>query len=197
MPKLDTACLRDFREVWSTNQDRPFIWKSHWKQLGWAHKLVGQANILWASWQKLRGGTHLLALWEDASEEEQWPLPTLLSGRKLPLQLSLWHQTLRFLPVCPWCLLGCCPSAGTQREWVWVSPFPGPLRGTTWDSRSSLSLSVTFPAGFYGQKLWRLLFLALELWAWGPGVGLGPLALLLRGHLCSWDIPLIFTCGTL
>ena len=29
--------------------------------------------------------------------------------------------------------------------------------------------------GFYSQKLWRLIFLALETWAGGPDVGLDPL----------------------
>ena len=33
------------------------------------------------------------------------------------------------------------------------------------------------PTGFCSQKLWRLIFLALEPWAGGPTVGLGPLTL--------------------
>ena len=32
------------------------------------------------------------------------------------------------------------------------------------------------PTGFHSQKLWRLIFLALEPWAGGPGAGLGLLA---------------------
>ena len=39
-------------------------------------------------WWSLRYGIHLLALWlcvAEGSEEEQWPLPTILSGRKLSL----------------------------------------------------------------------------------------------------------------
>ena len=42
------------------------------------------------------------------------------------------------------------------------------------------SLVVLFTSsnltGFYSQKLWEFIFLALEPWAEGPGVGLGPLA---------------------
>ena len=36
--------------------------------------------------------------------------------------------------------------------------------------------TASAPAGIYTQKLWGLIFLALEPWAEGPGVGLGPLA---------------------
>ena len=38
---------------------------------------------------------------------------------------------------------------------------------------SHTSQSFFFPAGFYGQKLWGLIFQALEPWAGWPGVGLG------------------------
>lgn len=39
--------------------------------------------------------------------------------------------------------------------------------------QNSLSPSPTIPAVFYSQKLWGLGFLAMELWAGGPDVGLG------------------------
>ena len=39
-----------------------------------------------------------------------------------------------------------------------------------------MSSTDSIPTGFYSQKLWGLIFLALELWAGGTGVGLGPLA---------------------
>ena len=35
------------------------------------------------------------------------------------------------------------------------------------------SSTDSIPTGFDGQKLWGLIFLALEPWAGGPGVGLG------------------------
>ena len=43
-------------------------------------------------------------------------------------QLSTWCQTLWFLPTCHWCPSRCCPGAGAQRKWVWVSPRAGPSK---------------------------------------------------------------------
>ena len=39
-----------------------------------------------------------------------------------------------------------------------------------------VSSNDSIPIGFYSQKMWGLLFLALEPWAEGPGMGLGLLA---------------------
>ena len=36
-----------------------------------------------------------------------------------------------------------------------------------------VSSTNSIPTGFYSLKLWGLIFLALEPWAVGPGVGLG------------------------
>ena len=52
-----------------------------------------------------------------------------------------------------------------------VSLCVGSLRGTAWDSR--IFFHQPIPAGFCSQKLWGLIFLALEPWAGWPGVGLG------------------------
>ena len=38
------------------------------------------------------------------------------------------------------------------------------------------SSTDSIPAGFQSQKLWGLIFLTLEPWAGGPGIGLGLLA---------------------
>ena len=57
-------------------------------------------------------------------------MPALPSGRKLPLQLSPWHQIIQVLTLYFCHLLSCCPSARAQNEWVWVSPYTGPLRDT-------------------------------------------------------------------
>ena len=62
-------------------------------------------------------------------------------------------------------------QAGARREWVWVSPCVGSLRGTAWDSRSFYH--QLNPHWFCRQMLWGLIFLALEPWARGSGVGLG------------------------
>ena len=61
------------------------------------------------------------------------------------------------------------------RRVSWREPMRSPLKGTAWDSRSPLSPSTSIPAGFYSQKFWGLLFLALEPQAGGPEVGLGSL----------------------
>ena len=37
--RLDVACFRDFKKIWSMSQDRSFIWKYLWKQHGWTCRL--------------------------------------------------------------------------------------------------------------------------------------------------------------
>ena len=44
MLRLGTACLRDLGTVHSMSKDRPFVWRSYWKGLGWAHKLGGMGS---------------------------------------------------------------------------------------------------------------------------------------------------------
>ena len=86
-------------------------------------------------------------------------------------QLLPWCQTPQFISVCHWCLSSCCPSAGAPNEWVWLSLCVGCLKRTAWDSRSSSTDSIR--ADLCSQKLWRIIFLALEPWAGWHGVGLG------------------------
>ena len=123
----------------------------------------------------------LLALCGKASSKEQWPLPALLSERKLPLQFFPWCWIIQFLPIYLWCLSSCCPHAGAQREWIWVSPCMGPLRGSAWDSRSfHLSQSqspLVFTTKSYGTGTlgWGGL-----VWGWDPS--------LLGGTSASQDI---------
>ena len=75
----------------------------------------------------------------EGSESGQWLLPGLwccfIHEKAVP-QHSPWCQTLQFLPICHWCPSSCCPGAGTQREWICISPksFLGRLRGDAWDS---------------------------------------------------------------
>lgn len=118
--------LRDSRNVRSMNQDRLFVWKSHWKWLQWAHKLGG-------TWSQItRVGQPVLArlieiqirqppesaCWEwGGLNIQQWILPALLCGRKLLLQTFSASQTIQFPPpICSCCLLSCCPSAGAYSE---------------------------------------------------------------------------------
>ena len=82
----------------------------------------------------------------------------------------------KLLPLC-WSSEGMSQSKSVYR----------PFKRNSWDSRRPLSNSATTPTGFYSQKLWGLLFLALkpwagdQVWSWDPS--------LLRGEFCSWDIP--------
>ena len=85
-----------------------------------------------------------------------------------PLALTLMpdNSVLLHMSLMPFKLLLLCWSS----DGILVST----LRGTAWDS-ISLSSTVSNPTGFYIQKL-SVIFLALEPWARGPGVGLQPLA---------------------
>ena len=76
----------------------------------------------------------------------------------------------------------------------------GSLRGISWGSSSFFHPFK--PRWFLQQKLWGLIFLALEPWAGGPGVGLGLLALeialpnfypphVAEGPACSMSEPLL------
>ena len=109
-------------------------------------KSPGWGKLCEPGWWSLWYGAHLSALWGNSSENEQWPLPGLLSGKELYLtntppapapRLLLWCQLLQFLPplmpLVPFKLL---PHAGAEREWVQVNLCMGPLRGIAWDSRS-------------------------------------------------------------
>lgn len=65
----------------------------------------------------------------------------------------------------------------TQSKWVCqqVSLLAGFLRETCATS-ADLCLTQPVSPGFHSEKLWGLLFLALEPWAGDPYVGLEPLA---------------------
>ena len=119
------------------------------------------------------------------SSKEQQPVPALLSERERAAfpQLVPWCWTVQFFLVCPWCLLSCCPHIGLRGSESECGSFKKKCLGL----QKLLSSSASISAGFYSQKLWELLFLALEPWAGGPGCGAG--TPLLRQELCSCDIP--------
>ena len=172
--------LRDFRKVYNMNQDRPFVWKSHWKCLGWTHKLggsgtqgitrVGQTSISHVN-GRLWYGVPLPAPWREDSVQEQWLLPALLSGWKLPLYPLPQKQTVQFLLVCFWCFSSCHFSAGAQSQWDWVSLCTVPL-GETPGSPGALHFSSIIPTDFHSQKFWNpglggLVWVGLRLLAQG------------------------------
>ncbi|KAF6119961.1 hypothetical protein HJG60_010328 [Phyllostomus discolor] len=113
-----------------------------------------------------------VSLLGEGSGKGQWPLPAFLSGRKLSPSSCLDDRHFSFyMPLAPFKLLSWCWSS----EGVSLNKsMCGFLRGTAWDSRSSSTNSV--PTGFCSQKLWGLIFLAVEHWAGGPDVELGLLA---------------------
>ena len=98
-------------------------------QLRWTHKLSGEESLgspRWVKqyepgWGSLRYGTSLLALWGEVWQRDNG-------------SCSPWCQSLKCHPVYHWCLSSCYPSAGTQRQWVWVGKYVCGLRGTAWGS---------------------------------------------------------------
>ena len=128
-------------------------------------------QIVWARLMETQIWHCLLALLGVGSETEHWPLPELLSGRKLlsssclmldnsfpprmsliPFNLWLWHWSSE-----------------------WVSPSKsvhGPVKRKCLGFQQFLSSTASISSGFYIQKLAGFIFLALEPWAGGPGVGL-------------------------
>ena len=82
----------------------------------------------------------------------------------------------------------------------------GPFRRNAWDSSCHSSHSATIPAGFHSQKLWVVLFLALEHWnwvscygAWTPhsigGTSTTEISLLIFiCHTWVWDQPVNCLC---
>ena len=116
--------------------------------------------------------------WEKAAP----PALTLMPNGSVPPCMSL-------------VLLSCCPSTGAQRVWVPVSLNAGPLR-----LQKPFAHSATILAGFYSRKLWILLFLALESWAWvlhgipgfSGGTSTAEISLLtFLFHMWVWDQPIL------
>ena len=162
--------------------------RAHWSQLllvwydlgvktshsygkaAWMAPQLGEVEPLWIS-------TVLARLMES----QIWYQPTGSVGEGLAQANGLCSpqcQTLQFLPVYYWCPPYCHPSAGTQRESVLVGDsmcgFP---RMNFLGLQQPASSTNSIPAGFCSQKLWGLIFLALEPWAGGPSVGPGLRAL--------------------
>ena len=115
-------------------------------------------------------------------------------------QLLPWCQTFPFLFVCNCCLSSHYPSAGAQREWVWVSLSVGSLRGTAWDSRSFFHRLGS--CCFLQPEVMGTFLPGIEPWAGWPGIGLGLLTPVISlpsfylphirvGPACSAFLPLL------
>ena len=69
----------------------------------------------------------------------------------------------------------------------------GPFTRNCQGVQQFLSSITSMPAGFCSQELWGLIFLVLEPWAEGPGVGLGTFApeisiLIFTCYFSVWDL---------
>ena len=111
---------------------------------------------------------------------ESWPPP---------LALMLDNSVLPCMSLVLFNILSPCWSS----EGVSLSnSMHGPFKRNCQGVQQFLSFSASSPTGFYSQKLWWLIFLALEPWAGGPGVGLGILIpeiwlLVCICHIWAWD----------
>lgn len=130
-------------------------------------------------WWRLRDGAPPAAL----------GVGTLIRGRMASASTFVWEEAASLPDARQFSLPPNDPAAihmlelrQSEFEQVCVQ---APLKGTGWDSRSTPSLSALIPTHFYIQKSQGLLFLALDPWAAGPGLGLGPS--LSREHLHSQD----------
>ena len=135
--KPDAVCWEILGKSESMNQDKPFLQKSHWKQLGWTWKLggVGPQGIT-RMWQ---------TLWAWLVKTQIWSLPagsvegTMASDSTSDWQRVVcttspltppWFQTIQSLParifLIPFKLL---PQLWSSKG-VSLSKCEGPLRGT-------------------------------------------------------------------
>ena len=209
------CCLSNFGKYETWAKTRHLYGKATVNSLGgpknWERQSLGD-SLDWGKqcelcWWSLRFGACLPALWRKGSSEKQWPLPILLSGRKLPPpQFLLCCQTIQFFPICLWCLSSCCPCSGAQREWVRLSPCGQPFKRNCLRDQKPSFPSASISTGFYCPKLYGPLF--LEPWA-GEGVSCVRLGHLVPQaetsaakislstficHTCVWDQPFSRLC---
>ena len=107
----------------------------------------------------------------EGSSKEQWPLPVLLSGRKLSSQLLPSSQIIHFPTICLWYL----SSTGAQREGVQSKSVHRPSKKNCLGFQIISTSFSPNPAGFYSQKLWGLLGTGILGWGADGGLGTTPL----------------------
>ena len=160
------------------SQDQPFIRKSHGYQLGWngvlgvlqggansASQVDGVSDVAPACWicgsvragraQKMDNGLcQSFYLGESCS-----PVPALMPDTLVPSCMPLV-----LFKLLPWCW----SSEGMSLSMSLCGFFKGNCLGL-----QKFLLPTQSPLFFCSSKLWGLIFLALQLWAGGSGVGLG------------------------
>ena len=164
--------------------------KVGWERASRNHQ--GGANSV----NQVDGFSHIAST--AGSDKEQWPLSECLSGRKLPPALTPMpdNSVPPLMSLMPFNLLSLCWSSEG------VSPIKsvhGPFKRNSQIAQQFLSSTASIPSGFYSQKLWQHLFLALEPWAGGLDVVLGPLVpeISLLSFICHtwvWKQPILPLC---
>ena len=140
-------------------------------KVGWAkasRNYQGGANSEPGWWRLIVLASSSVALWEEGLSKEQWPLPALLSRRKLSQALALMPDS-SVLSICLWWLNLLPPY------WILegVSLCTGPLRGTARESSSSVFHSLNFHWFWVpnGNKSPARSCGDLSFWHWNPGLG--------------------------
>ena len=163
------------------------------KQLGWAPKL-GEVEPLWI----LKMGLTVLA---RLMGSKIWHQPTDSVGEQAQQRdnvlCSPQCQTIQYLPVYHWCPSSCHPSAGAQREWVWLGE---PMCVPQEELLRAPEVSTSDNCCWISQpEIGGIIFLAQKSWAGGSSVGqelLAPETSLLNfyplgcGAACSASVPL-------
>ena len=94
-------------------------------------------------------------------------------GEGCPQPLALMSDNL--VPYCMSLMFFKLMSSCWSSEGVSLSKsVHGPFKRYCLRCKKFLSSTTLIPTQFYRQKLWRLIFMALELWAWELSVVLGP-----------------------
>ena len=138
-----------------------------------------------------------VALYWESSEKSQWPLLTLLSGKKLSSALASLTDTSvpPFIPQVPFNLLPWCQSSEGVCLHKSVCRF---LKRKCLGLQKFLLLTQAL-LFFCSQKIWALIFLPLEHWTGWPCLGLGFVApeipsQIFIHHMWVWDQPVPCLC---
>ena len=154
-------------------QNKPFLWKSHCKQLGWARKLgeagpqgitrVGQtvrARLMESQIWCLLTGSVVLSRGR-AQQRNNGLCQHFCLGESCPPssrpdagQCSSSHKSLVSFNLLP-------PSLSSEGVGVSKSKH-GPFKRSCLGLQKFLCSTASVPAGFHSQKLWRFIFLALD-----------------------------------
>ena len=123
MLRLNAACLRGFSKFGSTSQDKWFVWKGHWKQLGWDQKVgrvgdssnhQGRSNSVSQVDEDSDMAPGCWSCGGEGSTKEQWPLLAPLSEREICLfspHPEAWHFHPFHMSLMPFMLQDKCWSS--------------------------------------------------------------------------------------